>query len=169
MTELNGTVGPGSEPVRAAVEHRLRHGGEAGLPPAVDADGHHAVDLRGGHRDAARTRPWRRDTVTHVRPVTNTATRPAASLPADGGEPDVRAPVARHRPASAANGTRHVEVRHPLSHGSGPSGPYRPARAARRRLPDRTARRRQGGATAIRSLRHGRRRSARRRFGHRAR
>ncbi|MFJ2902247.1 serine hydrolase domain-containing protein [Streptomyces sp. NPDC087212] len=128
MTELNGTVSPSFEPVRDAVEEQLRSGAEVGLSLVVDVDGQPVVDLWGGHRDAARTRPWRRDTITNVWSITKTVTSLAALLLVDAGELDVYAPVARYWPEFAANGKQDVEVRHLLSHTSGVSGLDHPAR-----------------------------------------
>ncbi|MFK4542362.1 CubicO group peptidase (beta-lactamase class C family) [Streptomyces tendae] len=128
MTELNGTVSPTFEPVRDAVEYQLRSGAEVGLSLVVDIDGQQVVDLWGGHRDAARTQPWQRDTITNVWSITKTVTSLAALLLVDTGELDVYAPVARYWPEFAANGKQHVEVRHLLSHTSGVSGLDHPAR-----------------------------------------
>ncbi|MFJ6122826.1 serine hydrolase domain-containing protein [Streptomyces sp. NPDC092129] len=128
MTELNGTVSPSFEPVRDAVEDQLRSGAEVGLSLVVDVDGQQVVDLWGGHRDAARTQPWQRDTITNVWSITKTVTSLAALLLVDAGELDVYAPVARYWPEFAANGKQGVEVRHLLSHTSGVSGLDHPAR-----------------------------------------
>ena len=128
MTELNGTVSPSFEPVRDAVQNQLRSGAEVGLSLAVDVDGQKVVDLWGGHRDAARTQPWQRDTITNVWSLTKTVTSLAALLLVDAGELDVYAPVARYWPEFAANGKQDVEVRHVLSHTSGVSGLDHPAR-----------------------------------------
>lgn len=83
MPELNGTVSPAFEPVRDAVEAQLRGGAEVGLSLVVDIDGRQVVDLWGGHRDAARTQPWQRDTITNVWSVTKTVTSLAALLLVD--------------------------------------------------------------------------------------
>ncbi|MFF5009842.1 serine hydrolase domain-containing protein [Streptomyces phaeochromogenes] len=128
MTELNGTVSPIFEPVRDAVEHQLRSGAEVGLSLVVDVDGQQVVNLWGGHRDAARTHPWQRDTITNVWSITKTVAGLAALLLVDAGELDLYAPVARYWPEFAANGKQNVEVRHLLSHTSGVSGLDHPAR-----------------------------------------
>ena len=127
MSELKGTVSAVFEPVRDAVEEQLRAGAEVGLSLVVDLDGDRVVDLWGGHRDAARVRPWQRDTITNVWSITKTAASLAALLLVDAGELDVYAPVARYWPEFAANGKRQVEVRHLLSHTSGVSGLDHPA------------------------------------------
>ncbi|MEV0167407.1 serine hydrolase domain-containing protein [Nonomuraea fuscirosea] len=128
MTELNGTVVAGFEPVRDVVEEHLRSGAEAGMSLVVERDGERLADLWGGHRDAARTRRWKRDTITNTWSITKTVTSLAALLLVDAGELDVHAPVARYWPEFAANGKERVEVRHLLSHTSGISGLDQPAR-----------------------------------------
>jgi CubicO group peptidase (beta-lactamase class C family) len=128
MSELNGTVSPAFEPVRDVVAGHLRRGTEVGLSLVVDVDGDQVVNLWGGHRDAARTRPWQRDTITNVWSITKTVTSLAAFLLVDAGELDVCAPVARYWPEFAAHGKAQVEVRHLLSHTSGVSGLDHPAR-----------------------------------------
>jgi CubicO group peptidase (beta-lactamase class C family) len=128
MTEPNGTVSAPFEPVRDAVADQLRGGAEVGLSLVVDVDGQQVVNLWGGHRNAARTQPWERDTITNVWSITKTVTSLAALLLVDAGELDVYAPVARYWPEFAAQGKQHVEVRHLLSHTSGVSGLDHPAR-----------------------------------------
>jgi CubicO group peptidase (beta-lactamase class C family) len=122
MTELNGTVAASFEPVRDAVEDQLRSGAEVGLSLVVDVDGQKVVDLWGGHRDAARAQPWRRDTITNVWSITKTVTSLAALLLVDADELDVHEPVARYWPEFAARGKQDIKVRHLLSHTSGVSG-----------------------------------------------
>lgn len=127
MTELNGTVSASFEPVRVAVEGQLRSDTEVGLSLVVDVDGQQVVNLWGGHRDATRTQPSHRDTITNVWSITKAVTSLAALMLVDAGELDVYAPVARYWPEFAANGKQHVEVRHLLSHTSGISGLDHPA------------------------------------------
>jgi CubicO group peptidase (beta-lactamase class C family) len=80
------------------------------------------VDLWGGFADAARTRPWQRDTIVNVYSATKTMVALTALLVADRGEVDLAAPVSRYWPEFAANGKDHVTVAHLLSHSSGLSG-----------------------------------------------
>ncbi|MFE9367141.1 serine hydrolase domain-containing protein [Streptomyces sp. NPDC006978] len=163
MTELNGTVSPTFESVRDTVQDQLRSGTEVGLSLVVDIDGRHVVNLWGGHRDAARTQPWQRDTITNVWSVTKTVTGLAAVLLVDAGELDLDAPVARYWPEFAAKGRQHVEVRHLLSHTSGVSGLEHPAqlddlydvRAAAARMASQAPWRRPGSASEYHVLSYG--------------
>ncbi len=56
--------------VRDAFAHCLETGLEHGGAVAVVVDGKTLVDVWGGHADAARTRPWQRDTLVNAWSVT---------------------------------------------------------------------------------------------------
>ncbi|MEJ2868196.1 serine hydrolase domain-containing protein [Actinomycetospora sp. OC33-EN08] len=127
MTTLRGSCDPGFDHVRAALQRRLDDGDEIGASLVVDLDGHRAVDLRGGFRDAGRTSPWDEHTITNVWSCTKMVTALAALVLVDRGELDLDAPVARYWPEFAAHGKGGVEVRHLLSHTSGVSGLEPPA------------------------------------------
>jgi CubicO group peptidase (beta-lactamase class C family) len=98
---------------------RLLDDGDAGASVAVFVDGEPVVDVWGGYADAARTTPWRQDTITNVFSVTKTMTALCALLLADRGELDVAAPVVRYWPEFATAGKEKVLVRHLLSHTAG--------------------------------------------------
>ncbi|MEU7042002.1 serine hydrolase domain-containing protein [Streptomyces varsoviensis] len=130
MPDVHGTHQPRFDAVRAALRRNLGSGEEIGASLVVDIDGERAVDLWGGHRDAARILAWEGDTVTNVWSVTKTVTSLAALMLVDSGDLDVHAPVARYWPEFAANGKGDVEVRHLLSHTSGVAGLDGPATVA---------------------------------------
>lgn len=127
MNNLHGSAGAAFQPLRQIVQEQLDDGSETGLSLVVDVAGERQVDLWGGHRDAARSLPWERDTVVNVWSITKTVTSLAALLLIDAGELDLHAPVSRYWPEFAANGKRDTEVRHILSHSSGVSGLEHPA------------------------------------------
>ena len=122
MTEVSGTCDARFAPVRDALAEQLAGGEELGASVVVDVDGATVVDLWGGWRDAARTAPWQRDTITNVWSTTKTVTNLAALVLVDRGRLDPYAPVARYWPEFAANGKDGVEVRHVLAHTSGVAG-----------------------------------------------
>jgi CubicO group peptidase (beta-lactamase class C family) len=107
--------------VRKVFEENLI-GEDVGASVAVTVDGEFVVDLWGGHRDAAATVPWERDTIVNVWSSTKTQTALCALFLADRGELDVGAPVARYWPEFAAAGKEAVQVRHLLSHAAGLPG-----------------------------------------------
>ncbi len=109
-------------PVRAVFENNLASGADVGASFCATVDGETVVDLWGGFADAARTRPWDKDTIVNVYSTTKTMTALTALLIADRGELDFDAPVARYWPEFAANGKADVKVSHLMSHSAGLSG-----------------------------------------------
>ncbi len=89
---------------------------------AVVLDGEPVVDIWGGHKDAARTESWERDTIVNVFSTTKTMTALCALILADRGELDLHAPVSRYWPEFGQAGKDGIEVRALLGHTSGVSG-----------------------------------------------
>ncbi|MCZ4125871.1 serine hydrolase domain-containing protein [Streptomyces sp. H39-S7] len=108
--------------VRAAFEENFRERGELGAAVTVLLDGEPVVDLWGGRADAARSRPWERETLVNVWSTTRGGTALCAHLLADRGLLDLDAPVADYWPEFAAAGKADVLVRHLLSHRAGLAG-----------------------------------------------
>ncbi|MDT7843118.1 serine hydrolase domain-containing protein [Streptomyces justiciae] len=108
--------------VRTAFEENFRDRGELGAAVTVTVDGRTVVDLWGGWADAARTRPWERDTLVNVWSTSKGPTALCAHILADRALLDLDAPVAAYWPEFAAAGKEKVLVRHLLSHRAGLSG-----------------------------------------------
>ena len=92
------------EGARAAFAANLANGSDIGASFCATLEGETVVDIWGGWADAAKTRPWERDTIVNVYSTTKTMTALTALLLADRGELDFDAPVARYWPEFAANG-----------------------------------------------------------------
>jgi CubicO group peptidase (beta-lactamase class C family) len=92
---------------------------DVGASVAVYVGGESVVDLWGGHRDAARTREWERDTVTTVMSTTKPMTALCALILLDRGDLEADAPVSTYWPEFSAAGKDSVLVRHVLSHTAG--------------------------------------------------
>jgi len=122
MTEVHGYADERFAPVRKTFEASFEKRGEIGASVAVSLEGEMVVDLWGGYRDAARSRPWESDTIVNVYSTTKTMAALCLLLLADRGEVDLYAPVARYWPEFAQNGKERVEVRHFLSHSAGLAG-----------------------------------------------
>ena len=122
MTNIGGFVHDGYEKVRDAFAANLDSGADIGASVCVTKDGETVVDLWGGHADAAKTKPWVKDTIINVYSTTKTMTALTALLLADRGLIDFKAPVARYWPEFAANGKADVTVAHLMSHSAGLSG-----------------------------------------------
>ncbi|WP_306329376.1 serine hydrolase domain-containing protein [Streptomyces venezuelae] len=121
-TAVHGTCDPRFTAVREAFEANFRGREELGAAVSVQLHGETVVDLWGGWADAARTRPWERDTVVNVWSTTKGVTALCAHLLADRGLLDLDAPVAAYWPEFAAAGKEALPVRHLLSHRAGLSG-----------------------------------------------
>lgn len=122
MNEVYGTCDTRFAGVRTALEECLASGAELGASIHVDFDGEPVVDIWGGYRNAAKSVPWTRGTLTNVWSTTKTVTSLAALMLVDRGVIDVDAPMSSYWPEFAANGKESVLVRHILSHTSGVSG-----------------------------------------------
>ncbi|MFE2941963.1 serine hydrolase domain-containing protein [Streptomyces sp. NPDC059255] len=112
--------------VRAAFERNFRDRGDVGAAVTVRVEGRAVVDLWGGWADAARDRPWTRETVVNVWSTTKGATALCAHLLIDRGLLDPDAPVAAYWPEFAAAGKEAVTVRQLLAHRAGLAGPREP-------------------------------------------
>ena len=83
--EISGTCAPRFAAVRDAFAANFAAGREVGASFAVTLDGEPVVDLWGGHADAARTRPWERDTIVNVFSTTKAMTARARTCSSTAG------------------------------------------------------------------------------------
>ncbi len=118
-TDIHGTCDRRFEPVREAFLANFAAGDEVGAAVAVTVDGEFAVDLWGGHTDAARTEPWKDDTLVNVWSCTKAMTALCAHILVDRGQLNVNQPIAHYWPEFAANGKAGTLVSHALSHQAG--------------------------------------------------
>ena len=112
--------------VRDIFERNFEEHGEVGATFAATIEGEFVVDLWPGHADAARTRPWDRDTIVNVYSTTKTMSFLCGLLLADRGKLDFHAKVTDYWPEYGQNGKEQTEVRHFFSHSAGLPGfdPY---------------------------------------------
>jgi CubicO group peptidase (beta-lactamase class C family) len=102
--------------VRDALSEILAGGEEIGAALAVCVDGHLVVDLWAGYADAARTRPWDRDTIVNLYSIGKAVTAVCALRLVEAGRLDLDAPVARYWPEFAQAGKAQIPVRYLLTH-----------------------------------------------------
>ena len=103
-TQVHGHCDARFTAVREAFEENFRERGELGAAVAVTVGGETVVDLWGGWADAARSRPWERDTLVNVWSTTKGPAALCAHILADRGLLDLDAPVAVYWPEFAAAG-----------------------------------------------------------------
>ncbi|GAA3705366.1 serine hydrolase domain-containing protein [Gordonia hankookensis] len=123
---VHGHTEPRFDRVRDELAAQLAAGEEVGAAIAVDIDGDVVVDIWGGHRDAAQTLPWERDTIVNVWSTTKEITALSVLMLVERGLVDLHAPVATYWPEFAQNGKESIEVRHIMAHTSGVSGWEKP-------------------------------------------
>lgn len=119
MTEIRGECRAGYEAVREAFAENFELRGEVGAACCVYHRGTPVVDLWGGFADAARRRPWQRDTLQLVFSATKGVTAICANLLVQRSALDVDAPIARYWPEFAAAGKGEIPVRFALCHKAG--------------------------------------------------
>lgn len=113
---VDGDCEPAFERVRDALAEVLASGFEIGAALAVYVDGDAVVDLWGGHADAARSRPWQRDTIVNLYSVGKAISAVCALRLVDAGLLSLDAPVARYWPEFAQASKARLPVRHLLTH-----------------------------------------------------
>lgn len=106
-------------PVREALVENFASRDEIGSAVCVYFRGEKVVDLWGGHKDAARSRPWNADTLCTMYSVAKSICALSIHILADRGRVDLEAPVATYWPEFAQAGKDDVKLRHVLSHWCG--------------------------------------------------
>ena len=119
MAQVHGTYDPKFQRVAEVLGELVDSGQDVGASVAVVVDGTPVVDIWSGWKDAERTSPWERDTITNVWSTTKTVAALAGLMLIDRGLIHQDDPVAKHWPEFAANGKENVTVGHLLSHTSG--------------------------------------------------
>jgi CubicO group peptidase (beta-lactamase class C family) len=119
---IDGTCDPRFARVRDAFASIFADGLEHGAGVSVVLDGKTVVDLWGGHADAARTRPWRKDTLINVWSSTKGVVALAIAMLFERGKLDYAAPIARWWPEFAAGGKERITLDLVMSHRAGLNG-----------------------------------------------
>jgi CubicO group peptidase (beta-lactamase class C family) len=110
-------VAAGFEPVADAFTSAFRDGLDDGAACAVYVEGHLAVHLWAGYADGQT--PWMRDTAGVVYSVSKGILSIAVLMAAERGLLELDAPISSYWPEFAAQGKRHITVRHAMAHRAG--------------------------------------------------
>ena len=108
--------------VKEAFEKNFKEGKECGASFSVTVEGRTVVDLWGGYADAAKTKPWQKDTIVNVFSTSKFVTAVCVYLLASRKIIDIDDPVADYWPEFAQSGKEEITVGHLLSHTSGLPG-----------------------------------------------
>ena len=113
---IRGSYHERFRPVVDAFEESYRLGQETGSATTVMIDGQTVVDIWGGFRDAARTKPWDAGTTVCMMSVAKGIAGISFNMLIDRGLVDPDEPVATYWPEFAQNGKAKVLVRWILDH-----------------------------------------------------
>ena len=116
---IEGAVDPAFASVQDAFAANFAAGLELGACLSISIDGRNVVDLWGGHLDAARTRPWERDSLVCIFSCTKGVAAIATMWAVERGLIDLDRPVAAYWPEFAAGGKADIPVRLLLTHEAG--------------------------------------------------
>lgn len=122
MAEVNGHCDANFHSVRDVFSNYILSGDEHGGSLAVNINGRDVVSLWGGYADAARTKPWKENTIVNIWANTKIVCALATLKLVDRGLLSLDDSVATFWPEFAANGKEKVKIRHILSHSSGVAG-----------------------------------------------
>lgn len=121
-TAIEGMTDPRFARIKDAFASCFADGLEHGGAVAAMVDGKLVADLWGGHADAARTRPWQRDTLANVWSVSKAVVAVAVAMLVERGKLAYDAPIARVWPEFAANGKEAITLDLVMSHQAGLHG-----------------------------------------------
>ncbi|GAH04763.1 unnamed protein product, partial [marine sediment metagenome] len=120
--EIHGFCDPEFEKLKEAFHQNFIDELEVGASYALTVNGKFVVDIWAGHKDAAKTLPWEKDTIVNVYSSTKVMTTLCVHILVDRGLLDVEQPVAKYWPEFAQNGKENLPVKYLLSHTSGLAG-----------------------------------------------
>lgn len=131
MTPVEGSCAPGFDAVAERLESVVADGLTVGASLSVRrADGAPLVDLRAGHEDAERRRPWRADALAPIWSVSKSVSAVVIGWLIERDVLSLRRPIAADWPAFGANGKEAITLGDVLSHRSGVPGVSRPMTGA---------------------------------------
>ena len=120
--EVHGYCDPRFKAVKEAFAKNYKEDLEVGSSCAVTLNGKFVVDIWAGYKDAAKTKPWEKDTIVTVYSSTKVMTAICIHMLVDRGLLDVEKPVAKYWPEFAQAGKENLPVKYLLSHSSGLPG-----------------------------------------------
>jgi CubicO group peptidase (beta-lactamase class C family) len=116
MVKIEGFCDPQFKAVQDAFVENWDLFAEVGASVAATVDGKPVFDLWGGWSDAAKTRPWDRDTIVVVASTSKGLTGICGNMVIDRGLLDSEEPAATYWPEFAANGKGDVPVKYLFNH-----------------------------------------------------
>ncbi len=118
---VKGFAGDGYETVEEMLTKFVDEGQETGAGISIWAHGKEVVNLNAGWSDAARTQPWREDTLAHTYSTSKPFAALAALTAVAAGELELDEPVSRYWTEYGQAGKERTTVREVLTHRAGQS------------------------------------------------
>lgn len=122
IAQVHGDCDPRFRRVRDAFRENFPLHNEIGAAVCLEVSGERRVDLWGGHCDAARSRPWQRDTLVNAYSVGKGITSALVLALVERGVLSLDEPVRRLWPEFDSEGKGDVTLRVILSHRAGLPG-----------------------------------------------
>ncbi len=116
QAEINGFCSAEHQSLRDAFAQNFAEGHEVGASLCMTLNGETIIDVWGGYRDLAKTKPWREDTIVCLFSATKIPTTVCALICIDRGLLDLDKPIATYWPEFAQHGKGDTTVRHALTH-----------------------------------------------------
>ena len=116
---FSGEFEPEFQPAVDAFIENYKVEEEIGSASSLIVHGRKVFDVWAGYRDAAKTKPWERDTIVCMMSVAKGISGIAFNILIDRGLVDPNASVAKYWPEFAQNGKENLLVRHVLDHTAG--------------------------------------------------
>ncbi len=122
MTQISGQADTRFTHLKDAFASSFADGLELGGGVAVMLDGKMVAELWGGHADAAKSKPWARDTLVNVWSCTKGVLATAIAIAAERGLLRYDVPIANYWPEFAAEGKDKITLDLVMSHRAGLNG-----------------------------------------------
>lgn len=117
--DIHGKIAAGFEGVRDAFAANFETAGEIGASFAIWKEGDYLVDIWAGHKDAARTQNWNRDTLPNVWSTTKAVGALCLALLVERGQLSYDDKVVKYWPEFGAHGKDQLTIGQLLSHQAG--------------------------------------------------
>lgn len=114
-----GTCHASFTPVKEVFQKHIDEGKTLGAACCLIVDGETLVDLYGGHADAAKTQPWKDNTLVNVYSTTKAWTGLCVLKLIEQGHVKLDAPISDYWPEFAQGGKAAATVKHALTHQTG--------------------------------------------------
>ncbi|NLF87450.1 beta-lactamase family protein [Candidatus Bathyarchaeota archaeon] len=120
--KINGFCETQFKKLEKTFQQNFTSGLEVGASISLTINGKYVIDVWAGHKDAAKTKPWEKNTIVPVFSSTKVMSNLCIHMLVDRGLVDLDQPVAKYWSEFAQNGKEELPIKYLLSHTSGVPG-----------------------------------------------